>query len=70
MAGREKGVATAPCPTCGHDLNQIVQADGGVAYEACPSCYPPAAGQKEVAAAAPKREKATPVADPIQEEEA
>ena len=39
MAEREKGVASAPCPNCGTDLNAVTQPDGATAYEVCPKCY-------------------------------
>lgn len=37
---REKGVASAPCPNCGTELNRVTQPDGGVAFESCGNCYP------------------------------
>jgi hypothetical protein len=50
MVEREKGVATAPCPSCGTDLNAVSQPDGATAYEVCPKCYsqpkPETAAQK------------------------
>lgn len=39
MAGREKGVATAPCGACGTDLPiEVEQPDGSVTTDECPKC--------------------------------
>ena len=58
MSGREKGVATTPCPNCGTGLNPVQLADGAVSVEACPKCY----GTVETAASKPastRRERGT-----------
>lgn len=59
MAQREKGVATAPCPDCGTDLNAIDQPDGAVAYETCGSCYPTQEAEPEKASRPASRETGT-----------
>lgn len=62
MAEREKGVATVPCPTCGADLPVVEQADGSVAGQTCPQCYPSEGSEKASAdQTAPAREQGTPV---------
>lgn len=56
MSGREKGVASAPCPECGRDLAIINQPDGGVSTEACGKCFPAAKkSETEKAAKAAKK---------------
>lgn len=61
MPTREKGVATAPCPSCGKDLPLVQQADGSMATEACPKCHRPPTKKAEKAAAdsLPSRETGT-----------
>lgn len=49
MTTREKGVATAPCPSCGKDQPLVEQKDGGMAAETCSKCYP-APSKRDVAA--------------------
>ena len=67
MSGREKGVATTPCPNCGTGLNPVQLADGAVSVEACPKCYGAAetASKAVSAPATPSRERGT---DTITEE--
>lgn len=68
MAGREKGSATVPCPSCGKSLAMETQADGGSAAVTCPSCFPPAK-EKETAAHTPRREHGADSDDvPVKEE--
>lgn len=60
MADREKGVASAPCPNCGTELNAVELPDGATAYEVCPKCYP-AQPAPEQAAQTTTRETGTNV---------
>lgn len=55
---REKGVATAPCPTCGKDLPLHEQPDGGWATATCSKCHPMKKAEK-AAAPEPGREIGT-----------
>lgn len=69
MSGREKGVATQPCPECGADLPAVTLPDGGVTTETCSNCNPAETTEKASATeTAPTREKATPVVstDPLE----
>lgn len=59
MSGREKGVASQPCPECGADLKVVTQPDGGVSTEACGSCYPAAKTEKASAQSRTTRERGT-----------
>lgn len=61
MGEREKGVATAPCPSCGKDRPLAEQADGGTAATNCPDCYP-APEPEKASKSAPAREQGTPSA--------
>jgi len=65
VSGREKGVATTPCPNCGTGLMPVQLADGAVSVEACPKCY----GKPETASkpASTRRERGTDT-DTITEE--
>jgi hypothetical protein len=57
MTGREKGVVTVPCPTCGNDLPVVERADGGVTPERCSSCYPTTSTERASAPAPVGRER-------------
>lgn len=59
MSGREKGVASQPCPECGSDLKVVTQPDGGVSTEACGNCYPAAKTEKASAQSRTTRERGT-----------
>ena len=60
MSGREKGVATTPCPNCGTGLKPVQLADGAVSVEACPKCYGTTeTASKSEAPAASRRERGT-----------
>lgn len=59
MSGREKGVASLPCPECGADLAVVTQADGGVSTETCGKCFPAAKTEKASARSQTTRERGT-----------
>lgn len=60
MAGREKGVASQPCPQCGAELAVVTQTDGGLSTETCGSCFPSATTEKASAEPQSSRELGTP----------
>lgn len=64
MTDREKGVATAPCPTCGTDLPVTEQPDGGLALATCSNCLK--TEEPETASEAPqtRRERGTTAQSP------
>lgn len=61
MTGREKGVATVPCPTCGSDLPVADQRDDGATVgQSCPTCYPRTSTEQASAPAPVNRERGVP----------
>lgn len=61
MTNREKGVATAPCPSCSTDLKRVTLPDGGVTTETCPKCSPAPEKASKASTASVRRETGTDI---------